>query len=36
MSMKLVQKHFLKGSREFEIADDVLMFASSHRLKKKK
>ena len=24
MSMKLVQKHFLKGSREFEIADDVI------------
>jgi len=24
MSMKLVQKHFLKGSREFEIADDVV------------
>ena len=24
MSMKLIQKHFLKGSREFEIADDVI------------
>ena len=24
MSMKLVQKHFLKGSREFEITDDVI------------
>ncbi len=24
MSMKLVQKHFLKGSREFEIVDDVI------------
>jgi hypothetical protein len=24
MSMKLVQKHFLKGSREFEIVDDAI------------
>jgi hypothetical protein len=36
MSMKLVQKHFLKGSREFEIADDVINVRIKSRFKEEK
>ena len=36
MSMKLVQKRFLKGSREFEIADDVINVRIKSPLKEEK
>ena len=36
MSMKLVQKHFLKGSREFEIVDDAINVRIKSPLKEEK
>jgi len=36
MSIKLVQKRFLKGSREFEIADDIVNFRFKTPLKEEK